>query len=382
MKKFAALLLVLMMMFGLVACNNQAGENSQQPANSDGGADETGSVDPGVTIPEADFTLGAVVYSLSDAVPVNVKNQLEAYAEMLNVELTVVVGNGAEGNLQGVESLIQSGVDGIFMMSAEGIDAYLPVMEEAGVYCVLGSTKVLTDSAKELAENSEIFLGQVSFDDEEVMRLLTEAAIADGATEVGLIAPTNVTPNYLGIRKQAVMDILNENGIPYYEGTGSSYFDFAGFTSTLLANYPNLEYYITVTTADSAYAPITLAEMNGKVKLYAANRSDTATQAFEDGTLQAYVAGTEHCAAEFLIMYNYLMGNPLVEDGYVDITSAPLYIDSIETQQQLEEYYNDKILYTADFMLKVDTLEELEAMAEAATLENFVAGTYMDVDVQ
>ena len=314
--------------------------------------------------------------------PVNVKNQLEAYAEMLNVELTVVVGNGAEGNLQGVESLIQSGVDGIFMMSAEGIDAYLPVMEEAGVYCVLGSTKVLTDSAKELAENSEIFLGQVSFDDEEVMRLLTEAAIADGATEVGLIAPTNVTPNYLGIRKQAVMDILNENGIPYYEGTGSSYFDFAGFTSTLLANYPNLEYYITVTTADSAYAPITLAEMNGKVKLYAANRSDTATQAFEDGTLQAYVAGTEHCAAEFLIMYNYLMGNPLVEDGYVDITSAPLYIDSIETQQQLEEYYNDKILYTADFMLKVDTLEELEAMAEAATLENFVAGTYMDVDVQ
>ena len=382
MKKVAALLLVLMMMFGLVACNNQAGENSQQPANSDGGADETGSVDPGVTIPEADFTLGAVVYSLSDAVPVNVKNQLEAYAEMLNVELTVVVGNGAEGNLQGVESLIQSGVDGIFMMSAEGIDAYLPVMEEAGVYCVLGSTKVLTDSAKELAENSEIFLGQVSFDDEEVMRLLTEAAIADGATEVGLIAPTNVTPNYLGIRKQAVMDILNENGIPYYEGTGSSYFDFAGFTSTLLANYPNLEYYITVTTADSAYAPITLAEMNGKVKLYAANRSDTATQAFEDGTLQAYVAGTEHCAAEFLIMYNYLMGNPLVEDGYVDITSAPLYIDSIETQQQLEEYYNDKILYTADFMLKVDTLEELEAMAEAATLENFVAGTYMDVDVQ
>ena len=382
MKKFAALLLVLMMMFGLVACNNQAGENSQQPANSDGGAEETGSVDPGVTIPEADFTLGAVVYSLSDAVPVNVKNQLEAYAEMLNVELTVVVGNGAEGNLQGVESLIQSGVDGIFMMSAEGIDAYLPVMEEAGVYCVLGSTKVLTDSAKELAENSEIFLGQVSFDDEEVMRLLTEAAIADGATEVGLIAPTNVTPNYLGIRKQAVMDILNENGIPYYEGTGSSYFDFAGFTSTLLANYPNLEYYITVTTADSAYAPITLAEMNGKVKLYAANRSDTATQAFEDGTLQAYVAGTEHCAAEFLIMYNYLMGNPLVEDGYVDITSAPLYIDSIETQQQLEEYYNDKILYTADFMLKVDTLEELEAMAEAATLENFVAGTYMDVDVQ
>ncbi len=382
MKKVAALLLVLMMMFGLVACNNQAGENSQQPANSDGGAEETGSVDPGVTIPEADFTLGAVVYSLSDAVPVNVKNQLEAYAEMLNVELTVVVGNGAEGNLQGVESLIQSGVDGIFMMSAEGIDAYLPVMEEAGVYCVLGSTKVLTDSAKELAENSEIFLGQVSFDDEEVMRLLTEAAIADGATEVGLIAPTNVTPNYLGIRKQAVMDILNENGIPYYEGTGSSYFDFAGFTSTLLANYPNLEYYITVTTADSAYAPITLAEMNGKVKLYAANRSDTATQAFEDGTLQAYVAGTEHCAAEFLIMYNYLMGNPLVEDGYVDITSAPLYIDSIETQQQLEEYYNDKILYTADFMLKVDTLEELEAMAEAATLENFVAGTYMDVDVQ
>ena len=382
MKKVAALLLVLMMMFGLVACNNQAGENSQQPANSDGGAEETGSVDPGVTIPEADFTLGAVVYSLSDAVPVNVKNQLEAYAEMLNVELTVVVGNGAEGNLQGVESLIQSGVDGIFMMSAEGIDAYLPVMEEAGVYCVLGSTKVLTDSAKELAENSEIFLGQVSFDDEEVMRLLTEAAIADGATEVGLIAPTNVTPKYLGIRKQAVMDILNENGIPYYEGTGSSYFDFAGFTSTLLANYPNLEYYITVTTADSAYAPITLAEMNGKVKLYAANRSDTATQAFEDGTLQAYVAGTEHCAAEFLIMYNYLMGNPLVEDGYVDITSAPLYIDSIETQQQLEEYYNDKILYTADFMLKVDTLEELEAMAEAATLENFVAGTYMDVDVQ
>ena len=382
MKKVAALLLVLMMMFGLVACNNQAGENSQQPANSDGGAEETGSVDPGVTIPEADFTLGAVVYSLSDAVPVNVKNQLEAYAEMLNVELTVVVGNGAEGNLQGVESLIQSGVDGIFMMSAEGIDAYLPVMEEAGVYCVLGSTKVLTDSAKELAENSEIFLGQVSFDDEEVMRLLTEAAIADGATEVGLIAPTNVTPNYLGIRKQAVMDILNENGIPYYEGTGSSYFDFAGFTSTLLANYPNLEYYITVTTADSAYAPITLAEMNGKVKLYAANRSDTATQAFEDGTLQAYVAGTEHCAAEFLIMYNYLMGNPLVEDGYVDITSAPLYIDGIETQQQLEEYYNDKILYTADFMLKVDTLEELEAMAEAATLENFVAGTYMDVDVQ
>ena len=62
MKKVAALLLVLMMMFGLVACNNQAGENSQQPANSDGGAEETGSVDPGVTIPEADFTLGAVVY--------------------------------------------------------------------------------------------------------------------------------------------------------------------------------------------------------------------------------------------------------------------------------------------------------------------------------
>ena len=287
MKKFAALMLALVMAISLVACSNSAGGNSQQPVPDKSETPASAPVETQeIVIPEADFTLGAVVYSLADAVPVNIKNMLEAYAKMLNVELTVAVGNGAEGNLQAVESLIQAGVDGIFMASAEGLDAYLPVMEEAGVYLVLGSTKALTDTAKELVGNSKVFLGQVSFDDKEVMRILTEAAIADGAKEVGLIAPTNVTPNYLGIRKQAVMDILNANNIPYFEGTGSSYFDFAGFTSTLLANYPNLEYYITVTTADSAYASISLAEMEGQVKLYAANRSDTATQAFEDGTLQ------------------------------------------------------------------------------------------------
>ncbi len=346
---------------------------------ADASADEETEETAELTAPETDFTLGAVVYNLSDAVPVNVKNMLEAYAEMLNVDLTVVVGNGSDGNLEAVENLVSSGVDGIFMMSAEGIDAYYPVMEEAGVYLVLGSTKVLSDTAKETVADSEYFLGQVSFDDEAIMEMLVDAAVADGATEVGLIAPTNVTPNYLGIRKQAAMDALDAAGVSYVEGTGDSYFDFTGFTSSLLATYPDLEYYISVTTADSAYSSITLAEMNGKVKLYAANRADNAKEAMEDGTLQVYVAGTEHCAAEFLIMYNFFMGNDLREDGqYIDLTSAALYVDSLETQEQFEEYYEDIVVYDADFMLQCDTLDELNRMVESATLENFVSGTYMD----
>ena len=101
--------------------------------------------------------------------------------------------------------------------------------------------------------------------------------------------------------------------------------------------------------------------------------------AFEDGTLQAYVAGTEHCAAEFLIMYNFFMGNDLRVDGqYIDLTSAPLYIDSIESQKNFEEKYDGVVLYDLQFMLQCDTLEELEAMTANATLENIVAGTYAD----
>lgn len=380
MKKFVSLLLALVIALSLVACSAPQKNPSQQPDNTQQPTVSTESQQPGVEIPQVDLSLGLVVYSLADAIPVSVKETLEAYCGMFGIKLTTVAGSGAEGNLQGVESLIQAGVDGIFMMSAEGIDAYLPVMENAGVYCVLASTKALTETAQNAVKNSKVFLGQVNFDDRAVVTMLTEKALADGATEIGLLAPTNVTPNYLGVRKQAIMDLLNERNIPYYEGTGSSYFDFAGFTTTLLANYPDLKTYITVTTADSAYAAISMAEMEGKVKLYAANRSEVAIQAFEDGTLQGYVAGTEHCAAEFLIMYNYLTGNPLKE-GYVDLTTAPMYIDSIETQRKLEECYNGKIPYTAEFLVKVDTIEELEAMVEAATLDRFIDGTYTDINL-
>ena len=390
--RILTMLLAAVLCLGMLAsCNNSAGETSNPPANETqpAGNENTdtpeSSDSPGVTIPEANFKLGCVVYSLTDAVPVNIKNMLEAYCEMLNVELMVVQGNGAEGNLQAIENLIAADVDGIFMHSAEGLDAFLPVLEEAGVPFVFGSTKAMTDSAKELVANSKMFLGQVSFDDVEVMRLLTDAVLEAGATEIGLIAPTNVTPNYLGIRKQAVMDIVekynadNNANVVLREGTGTNYFDFAGFTSSLLANYPNLEYYITVTTGDSAYQPILLAEREGQVKLYAANRTDTAEAAMADGTLQAYVAGTEHIAAEFLIMYNYMMGKPLSTDGYIDLTSPALYIDSAEKYNQFNTYYNGKVLYDAEFLLGIDSLDKLEAMVNAATLENFVSGEYLNI---
>ncbi len=391
--RILAMLLAAVLCLGmLAACNNSTGETSNPPANeSQPAGDENtdapeASDGPGVTIPEANFKLGCVVYSLTDAVPVNIKNMLEAYCEMLNVELMVVQGNGAEGNLQAIENLIAADVDGIFLHSAEGLDAFLPVLEEAEVPFVFGSTKAMTDSAKELVSNSKMFLGQVSFDDVEVMRLLTDAVLEAGATEIGLIAPTNVTPNYLGIRKQAVMDIVekynadNNASVVLREGTGTSYFDFAGFTSSLLANYPSLEYYITVTTGDSAYQPILLAEREGKVKLYAANRTDTAEAAMADGTLQAYVAGTEHIAAEFLIMYNHMMGNPLSTDGYIDLTSPALYIDSADKYNDFNTYYNGKVLYDAEFLLGIDSLDKLEAMVNAATLENFVSGEYLNID--
>lgn len=391
--RILAMLLAAVLCLGmLAACSNNTGEtsnppvNDTQPAGNEATTDTPeGSDSPSVTIPEANFKLGCVLYNLTDAVPVNIKNMLEAYCEMLHVELMVVQGNGAEGNLQAIENLIAADVDGIFLHSAEGLDAYLPVLEEAEVPFVFGSTKAMTDSAKELVANSKMFLGQVSFDDVEVMRLLTDAVLEAGATEIGLIAPTNVTPNYLGIRKQAVMDIVekynadNNANVVLREGTGTSYFDFAGFTSSLLANYPNLEYYITVTTGDSAYQPILLAEREGQVKLYAANRTDAAEAAMADGTLQAYVAGTEHIAAEFLIMYNYMMGKPLSTDGYVDLTSPALYIDSVDKYNDFNTYYNGKVLYDAEFLLGIDSLDKLEAMVNAATLENFVSGEYLNI---
>lgn len=375
MKKILALILAAVLCLGmLAACGGNGGED-QTPESTGESQEEQGAV-----APETNLKFGLICYNLTDAVPVHIKNMMEAYADMLNVELEVVAKNGAEGNMEAVEGFIQNGVDCVLSASVEGIDAWFPKLEEAGIYLCIGATKVLSDVAKEAVEGSEYFLGQVNFNDAEVMYTMVQAAYDDGATsEIGLIAPTNVTPNYLGIRKQAGLDKCAELGITPLEGTGESYFDFAGFTTSLLATYPDLGTFVSVTTPDSAYAAITQAEMNGKVKLYGINRADNAVAAFEDGTLQAYCAGTEHCAAQFLIAYNFFMGRDLRENGqYIDLESAPLYVWNIEDQAKFDEGYGDKVLYDVNFMLQCDTLAELQRMVEKATLDNIVNGTYLD----
>lgn len=389
MKKFksiVALVLVLVMCVGMLCscADNQPGVENSTPVSNESSAPSN---NVGNEIPQYDYHLGCVVYSLADAIPVHIVEMLTAYSEMFGIKLTVVVGSGADGILAAVENLVAANVDGVFMHSAAGIESWAPVLENAGIPYTLGSTKVLTDSAKEIAANSKYFLGQVSYDDYEVMNILTNAAIASGCQNIGLVAPSNITPNYLGVRKQAVLDIVEkynaQNGasVKIYEGTGSGQNDFAGFASSLLASYgTELDALITVTTADSSYQPILMAEMQGAIGLYAANTSESAAAAFADGTMKMYIAGSEHIAVEFLIMLNGLKGTPFKQDGYVDITTPSLLIDSAEKEAQLDEYYNDRVLYDGEFLCSIDSLEKLEAMAAAATLENFVSGAYTAID--
>lgn len=384
MKKIVALILASLLMIQLCACGSPTMTGSAAPSDPAAVSSEPSG---NGEVMNSDLHLGCIVFSLSDAVPVYQAKTLQAYCDMFGIKLTVVAASGAEENLEAVENLLAAGVDGIFIHTSTGVESWMPLLEERGVPIVLGNGLVTSESGLAAIENASMFLGQINYDDYAVVETLIMAAVESGATNIGFNSPSQVTPNSLGDRKRFFLEIVekynaeNNNALTIYEGTGNATYDFAGFASSMIASHGNiLDCIITVTTGDSTYQPLLLAEMEGKIDLYAATVTDMASAAFESNTLKLYCAGCEYAAAEFMIMYNYLTGNPLKTDGYITLTAAPFFIDSLENQLLLEEnYYAKDAPYPKEFLLTIDSLERLEAMASAATFERIMDGTFTDI---
>lgn len=334
--------------------------------------------------------VGVIIWATDDQLSASSKRLLDYAGEALNIELVYKTGDfDTESQVKAAENFVAAGVDGILCVPLfeAGIPKIYQVCADAGIpYVQMFRDITLPDVAAQMAD-AELFLGWAVEDEITAGQKMLELFAADGVKNVAAIyaQPGQAVTD----KRQAGFDIAFDQGIanliadPYVLplSVDSSYWIEA--TNSFISTYPELDGILMVSGAvGGAEGTIATIENNnavGKVKMATFDQPANANEAFEKGILSVCGTGmfTDPLYA-FMIMANYLQGNPLLEDGRVEINTNYIWLTSLEDSEAFaaidkegvyvytpEEIQNMTKWYNPDF-----TAEDLQNIASDWSLAN------------
>ena len=374
MKKTLAILLVLAMMFGLVACGGKApAAGNDAPAapemkNWKIGYLDQDSADSGQTLP----TIDNIVWTIEalGCTPVGV----------------VPASNAPEDLITAVENLINQGCDAITMRNLihmNGLTAtVIDMCEEAGVYCSFFNTKIAEGSdAWDAAHESEFFVSAHYNENMEAGYKAVEILAAEGVTKICVFGQpvSNLTggERYAGV-EQACAD-LNVEILTFSSDT--SLFNAEGgatVAENFLNAYPDVEGIIITggtTTMLTGYLPV--LEGTG-VKTVGIDFGEAMNEPLKSGLLSGMIGGHVAGGAYSVIMLvNKLNGTPLVEgpafikDLFLDVN--PENVDDLSVCYYHKQFFTDDQIRNCVVAYNPNaTIDDLNALIEFFTIENLM----------
>lgn len=386
MKKYIAMLLVVVMVLGMTACGSGSTADTPATANdapvvsaSEGktiaeiknwkiGYLDEDSADAGQTLP----TIDNIVWTIEalGCTPVGV----------------VPASNAPEDLITAVENLINQGCDAITMRNLihmNGLTAtVIDMCEEAGVYCSFFNTKIAEDSdAWTAAHESEYFVSTHYNENSEAGYKAVEILATEGVTKICVFGQpvSNLTG---GERYSGVEQACKDLGVEILTFTADLNLFNAEGGATVAENflnaYPDVEG-IVITGGTGlllpGYAPV--VEGTG-VKTAGIDFGEVMGEHLKSGLLSGMVGGHVAGGAYSVIMLvNKLNGTPLmdgpafIKDLFLDVT--PENVDDLNTCYFHKQFYTDEQLQHCVVAFNPDaTIDDLYNLINCYTIKDLM----------
>ena len=306
-----------------------------------------------------------------------------AGCEWVPLEMT---GRTAEAQIEGVQNIVDQGVDGVFVIPAS--DSVIPklqqICEDAGVYLMAGGRSVTDPDVREYMMNSPYFCGFISSNDEETSYTIVKEMYEEmGATNMCVIAgpvgDTSSDARDLGIERA-----VEETGMKVLSTVRNvqSAEDVTKAVENFIAAFPELEsiYVCYATPAGTMEALQKVLEENnlaGKIKVTRFDFAEDEITYFENGQFQLAYGGISVLTQVVNIaqLVNAVKGTP-IHDGANDFVVKFLRCDNATDAADYYTYCEceDVLLFTEEEMKEMlFKFENPEVSAESIQemLDNF-----------
>ncbi len=397
MKKILAMLLALVMVFGLVACGNPGSEQPSGDPNP--GTSTPADPNPGTSEPAAPVyeDMGTIMWmsNLSSGPQYDAAvNYLEALCDALGYDFTVVYGDGfndAANNLLAVQNGMTEDVVGLIVSQDGGLAA---IMEEYPDLWVAGYNTDMVSVYSEGGENAAClsnpkFLGSMAdgfVDGYEMGKAYMDRVFAGGYKKISIVNfPSFAYPNQ-GEAEVAIREIVAE-----YNKTASEPIEIVGDTTTLMFEMlpdswfleegrDDLDCVLAICAGVTfVYPTLVTAKANGTcaadtVMVTGGFESDASIVADmgEGRTIASVgISPMEACAYALVLIDNAVTGNQFADHTNDCVDSGSYVIDSI---QNIDDVMSKTLLGTADPALAQISVDEIIALCGRSNPNNTLAG--------
>ena len=355
MKKAIAILLTIIMVFGLFGCTaEQPADNNPAPDQNAPAPTETEkpteTTPPAVEATEialpADFggyKIGFYFLPDSYAIAKQYKGALDWIAGLTNCEMVYydMVTASSEETISAHESLVSQGCDGIIFVGSSGGANLFEMFNKNGIYYV-GMTRALSEDVAAVTTDSEYCAGWA--DERSGISWYdaygpTSVLAANGCKKIAYVS--NVPSNEMATERiRGVTDACEEFGmelITSYEGT-----EHAAGTTDILANYGDeLDGLVGCMNGDACIASIQSGGYGGKVKYAQVDPPNDVVAYMEAGLLTSTIAGNNAFIIQlYMQLLNAMSGaERMFNDGDKTFPiHKSILIDSVEAYQLCEKY--------------------------------------------
>ena len=311
---------------------------------------------------DADYLLGAIIWSTDDGLGAASKEAIDTVAEALNLDVIYRTGGfDAEAQTTDIENLIAAGVDGILMtpLVDASIDEYMKVCEDAGIPMQIMFRNIIDEEAYDYCMSSDLFAGYVVEDEAAAAVDMIDKLVEDGCTTIGLLN-REAGNGVVDRRQQGAIEYLEEEGIDYYTTTLSSTAsaaDAADSTAQLLVAYPDIDGLILSSGSNGVIDGVVNYLKTTDIKLTSFDTPADIVSSFDAGNLSMLTTGAQIDPVYAMInLYNKLEGTPFSETP-TEINSNYIYLKNAEDTEMYNEYFDTFKTYTAEEIVNLTTMD-------------------------
>lgn len=381
MKRFLAVVLVLVMALGLVACGGA-------PAAGSGASDPVAKNDE-------DVLIGISIWSSTDTLGSQCKRILDAASDALGVEIMYVDQNHiSEQVTDSAETLAAAGCDGIIICNSASAEmtSVINTCNENEMY-VSQFFRVIDEEENPaefaLAQESPYYVGTVHEDEVENGARLVEILCEKDARKIALEGWEAGDATFLarwegyqlGIEEwnEANPDDQAELLEPQYGGTTS---DTGRATTEAIINAnPDIDALIVAggggDTLVGSIAAIDSLGLKGDIQVVSTDFLPDLDEQLATGGMSAESGG--HYADPlfaFMMVYNAIVGNyDVPTDDFYEIVFPYMYVASSEDYAAYAKYFADALPYTDEELVAMTEMsfEELNETAASLSIEDVEA---------
>lgn len=379
MKKLLAMLLALVMVFALCACEEEpSGATPSSPST-------TGSEDQ----PESkNIKIGVIFYSKDDSLGQLVYSYLNYAAEHVDgLEVQWALGSmDANSQVADAENLIAAGCDGIMALTVDdlAIQQIANVCNESGVYFQVMFRAPNSEDISAVLEGYDYYLGYAIEDTVATSYHSIEILADDGVSRIAVGTNTHsATSTLRNSGMESACADLNIERIAQFD-LGSDVSSIQSDLQNILDSYDDIEA-VWLMSGSQGIAEICVntlrahKEATGEtIGLMTFDPFDGMAQAFEDGILYGDISGQAPlCLAAFASLYNAIDGHPLSEEK-VAIQFPFLIVTSSEDLTLFEENYNNPEVQLYDAEIIQSMLYRYNPDVSLEQLQEFWSSFSMD----